>query len=215
MHTIVNIYKINIVIMGDRQNKIDDFETDFLEDLSNLSGTLKHPEKNEEATSSIDVIDIDDMLETDETSNETELVPAENQETSVPAPTQQPQPQGNEPKSPDEIHDYVLDQCKDIIQQGKETLEQLQDTVINTCDGKAINGYATLLASLGKVLDTANAIGMERSRIKSAVEMENLKHSHKTQIKPNEGGVTKNTLNIIAGREEVMKMLEQATKQQD
>lgn len=203
--------------MGDRQNRIDDFETDFLEDLSNLSDALKHSTKN---TSEIDDIDIDDMLDTDEAETtqkeNTEIVPIEQEESSVPATISQPPAQTEEPKSPDEIHDYVLNQCKDIIQQGKETLEQLQDTVINTCDGKAINGYATLLASLGKVLDTANAIGMERSRIKSAVEMENLKHSHKIQGRPSEGGVTKNTLNIIAGREEVMKMLEQAaTKEQN
>lgn len=197
--------------MGDRQNRIDDFETDFLEDLSTLSDTLKHP--SNENQSSIDDLDIDDMLGTEEAEQKeaAEITPVEETGSSVPAVIQPAQQ--SDPKSPDEIHDYVLNQCKDIIQQGKETLEQLQDTVVNTCDGKAINGYATLLASLGKVLDTANAIGMERSRIKSSIEMENLKFSHKSQGKSGEGGVTKNTLNIIAGREEVMKMLEQAAGQ--
>ena len=110
-------------------------------------------------------------------------------------------------QNPEDIQNYILSQCQDIIKQGKDTLEQLQDTVVNTCDGKAINGYATLVASLSKVLDTANSIGMEKSRIKSSVELENLKHLHKTQIKSTESPTTNNTVNIVAGREEVMKML--------
>ena len=101
-----------------------------------------------------------------------------------------------------------------IIMQGKSTLEQLQDTVVNTCDGKAINGYATLVASLSKVLDTANSIGMEKSRIKSSIDMENLKHQHKTQQKASENPGTQNTVNIIAGREEVMKMLNKMSAQE-
>ena len=196
---------------------------DFLEDLANLSDDLKH-EKKEKPTE-IEDINIDDLIDDDddiknaeiqmeydsiptiETSKE--MAVAKQFEENLPAPAQKPQlpavqPDGN--SSSEEIQNYILSQ--DIIQQGKSTLEQLQDTVVNTCDGKAINGYATLVASLSKVLDTANSIGMEKSRIKSSIDMENLKHQHKTQIKSAEPGITKNTVNIVAGREEVMKMLE-------
>lgn len=198
---------------------------DFLEDLANLSDDLKH-EKKEKPTE-IEDINIDDLIDDDddiknaeiqmeydsiptiETSKE--MAVAKQFEENLPAPAQKPQlpavqPDGN--SSSEEIQNYILSQCQDIIQQGKSTLEQLQDTVVNTCDGKAINGYATLVASLSKVLDTANSIGMEKSRIKSSIDMENLKHQHKTQIKSAEPGITKNTVNIVAGREEVMKMLE-------
>lgn len=178
-------------------------ENDFLEDLSGLSDDLKHPNK----TQTIDNIDIDNLIEDDESSDQKQLVPVEQQTKEV-APVTPPSPSIKPESSKEDIQNYVLSQCQDIIQQGKATLEQLQDTVVNTCDGKAINGYATLLASLGKVLDTANAIGMEKSRIESAINMENLKHQHKTQIKSSEAPVTKNTVNIVAGREEVMKMLE-------
>lgn len=198
---------------------------DFLDDLANLSDDLKH-EKKEKPTE-IEDINIDDLIDDDddiknaeiqmeydsiptiETSKE--MAVAKQFEENLPAPAQKPQlpalqPDGN--SSSEEIQNYILSQCQDIIQQGKSTLEQLQDTVVNTCDGKAINGYATLVASLSKVLDTANSIGMEKSRIKSSIDMENLKHQHKTQIKSAEPGITKNTVNIVAGREEVMKMLE-------
>ena len=184
--------------------------TDFLEDLSNLNNDLKHPDKQTE----IEDINIDALLETEQPQTQ-EIVKVENT-SSVPAVTetddqnqQQPVIQQQEDRSPEEIQDYILSQCKDVIMQGKSTLEQLQDTVVNTCDGKAINGYATLLASLGKVMDTANAIANERSRIKSAIEMENLKHKHKTQIKSSEPSSVTNNALIVAGREEIMKMLNQ------
>lgn len=185
--------------------------TDFLEDISNLSNDLKHPS---EKTAKIDEINIDDLItetiDVSPTESTTDLIPIEQKQ---PEPISQP-PQSteqinisNSSENPTDIQNYVLKQCQDIILQGKETLEQLQDTVINTCDGKAINGYATLVASLSKVLDTANSIGMEKSRIKSSIEMENLKHQHKTQIKTSGPATTQNTVNIVAGREEVMKML--------
>jgi len=185
--------------------------TDFLEDLSNLSNDLKHPS---EKAAKIDEINIDDLItetvDVDPTETVSDIVPAKKEQ---PEPiSQQPQQTeqidlSNSTENPTEIQNYVLKQCQDIILQGKETLEQLQDTVINTCDGKAINGYATLVASLSKVLDTANSIGMEKSRIKSSIEMENLKHQHKAQIKTSGPATTQNTVNIVAGREEVMKML--------
>lgn len=190
-------------------DEYDNDTTDFLEDLSNLNDDLKHPDKKQEP----ETIDIDVLLEPDsapkqeiEQVAETAVVPVSQETELQPAPAPQP-----EDKSPEEIQNYILAQCKDVIMQGKSTLEQLQDTVVNTCDGKAINGYATLLASIGKVMDTANAIANERSRVKSAVEMENLKHKHKTQIKSSEPtNVTNNAL-IVAGREEIMKMLNQGT----
>ena len=198
--------------------------TDFLEDLSNLSNDLKHPKKK---TTEINDINVDDLLadplddpiiNTEFESlpvikKESEELPAVvEQQESAELAVQSAQPSVPDTNNPEEIQDFVLKQCQDLIKQGKETLEQLQDTVINTCDGKAINGYATLVASLGKVLDTANSIGMEKSRIKSSIEMENLKHKHKTQIKSSEPqNVTNNAL-IVAGREEIMKMLNKASQ---
>lgn len=201
----------------------DDDTTDFLEDLSNLSEDLKHPKSK---PTKIDEINVDDLLsdplDDPIIKDEFESLPIIKKEEQLPAVVEQPEstelavqdPSASVPdtNNPEEIQDFVLKQCQDLIKQGKETLEQLQDTVINTCDGKAINGYATLVASLGKVLDTANSIGMEKSRIKSSIEMENLKHKHKTQIKSSEPqNVTNNAL-IVAGREEIMKMLNKASQ---
>ena len=195
-------------------DKYNNDATDFLEDISSLNDDLKHPKINIEKAEEISIDSIlDDPISDPIIQTETESLPIIKKQNNVPITTddktKEPENQTipTSAENPEEIQNYVLEQCKDIIMQGKSTLEQLQDTVVNTCDGKAINGYATLLASLGKVMDTANAIANERSRIKSAVEMENLKHKHKTQIKSSEPqNITNNAL-IVAGREEIMKML--------
>lgn len=192
---------------------IDPDTNDFLSDIANLSDDLKHTEN----PSNIDSISIDDLIEdipqteTNEPNKQTQLEVVEAKELTV--QEQQPSAEPTKTEDPTEIQNYILSQCQDIIRQGKETLEQLQDTVINTCDGKAINGYATLVASLGKVLDTANSIGMEKSRIKSSVELENLKHAHKTQIKSSEKPSITNNAVFVAGREEIIKMLNAQAKE--
>lgn len=196
---------------------IDPDTSDFLSDIANLSSDLKHPETKP----TVDNFSIDDLIEDipqeevqeKHQENQTQITTTESKELVVqePATTQTP----TKSEDPTEIQNYILSQCQDIIRQGKETLEQLQDTVINTCDGKAINGYATLVASLGKVLDTANSIGMEKSRIKSSIEMENLKHAHKTQMKSAAGPSITNNAVIVAGREEIIKMLNAQTTDQE
>ena len=201
--------EINTNIMNDPNSK------DFLEDLSNLSDELKHPSDKDSKIDEINVDDLlDDPLDDPIVKQEYESLPVitkqEDQQLVVAEKPEIPPSNSNS----EDIHNYILKQCQDIIMQGKSTLEQLQDTVVNTCDGKAINGYATLVASLSKVLDTANSIGMEKSRIKSSIDMENLKHQHKTQQKASENPGTQNTVNIIAGREEVMKMLNKMSAQE-
>ena len=201
--------EINTNIMNDLNSK------DFLEDLSNLSDELKHPSDKDSKIDEINVDDLlDDPLDDPIVKQEYESLPViTKQEDQQLVVAEKPEIPASNSDSED-IHNYILKQCQDIIMQGKSTLEQLQDTVVNTCDGKAINGYATLVASLSKVLDTANSIGMEKSRIKSSIDMENLKHQHKTQQKASENPGTQNTVNIIAGREEVMKMLNKMSAQE-
>lgn len=194
---------------------IDPDTSDFLSDIANLSSDLKHPETQP----AVDNFSIDDLIEDipqeevqeKRQENQTQITTTEPKELVVQEPATPQDPTKSE--DPTEIQNYILSQCQDIIRQGKETLEQLQDTVINTCDGKAINGYATLVASLGKVLDTANSIGMEKSRIKSSVELENLKHAHKTQIKSSEKPSITNNAVFVAGREEIIKMLNAQEKE--
>ena len=103
--------------------------------------------------------------------------------------------------------DYVLDACKKIVANGYDTLASIQDTVISTVDGKAINGYATLIGSLAKVLDTANSIANNKLQLGNQVRLEQMKAAAK-QAAASQSNKTTNNFNIVASREEIMKMLD-------
>ena len=106
-----------------------------------------------------------------------------------------------------QTQDYVLDACKKIVANGYDTLASIQDTVISTVDGKAINGYATLIGSLAKVLDTANSIANNKLQLGNQVRIEQMKAALK-QANANQTNKTTNNFNIVASREEVMKMID-------
>lgn len=108
--------------------------------------------------------------------------------------------------SPEEIQAYVLSQCQEIIGSTNETLECLKPNIINTCDGKAINGYATLVGNIGKMLEVANSVAAERMKVRSAKELEALKHENKRELQSTKEPDVKNQLNIVATREEIIKM---------
>jgi hypothetical protein len=112
--------------------------------------------------------------------------------------------------SPEEIQAYVLSQCQEIIGSTNETLECLKPNIINTCDGKAINGYATLVGNIGKMLEVANSVAAERMKVRSAKELEALKHENKRELQSTKEPDVKNQLNIIATREEVINMVKNA-----
>lgn len=108
----------------------------------------------------------------------------------------------------DKTQEYILDSCKKLMNQGYETLSNLQDTVISTADGKTINGYATLIGNLGKILDTVNNIAMNKQRMAHQAKIEMLKNHLKSKMISTAPQKTQNTINIVAGREEIMKMLD-------
>jgi len=106
-----------------------------------------------------------------------------------------------------QTQDYVLDACKKIVANGYDTLASIRDTVISTVDGKTINGYATLIGSLAKVLDTANSIANNKLQLGNQVRLEQMKAAAK-QAAATQSNKTTNNFNIVASREEIMKMLD-------
>lgn len=108
----------------------------------------------------------------------------------------------------DKTQQYILASCKKIVDQGYDTLSNLQDTVVGTADGKTISGYANLIGSIAKILDTANTVAMNNQRMAHQIKMEMVKAELKNKIAKNSAPAQKNTINIVAGREEIMKMLE-------
>ena len=109
-----------------------------------------------------------------------------------------------------DMEDYVAEQSKRLASLAIEAVEGLQGDVINSADGKLAQAYATLIGTASKALDTVNTIAQEHSRREHDIEMEELKFRHKKDMDSGKNDSPKqisNTLNLIATREEMFKML--------
>ena len=178
-------------------------DDEFLQDLNNLPSQIATHEP----------IDID-SVEDENTTQVTQLVAPEssddnsleNPPVSIP-PVSSSFDEDVERLKADKTQEYILDACKKIVTNGYDTLASIQDTVIATVDGKAINGYATLIGSLAKVLDTANSIANNKLQLGNQVRIEKMRAALK-QSSASQANKTTNNINIVAGREEIMKMLD-------
>ena len=109
-----------------------------------------------------------------------------------------------------DMENYVVEQSKRLASLAIDAVEGMQSNVVLTADGKLAQAYATLIGTASKALDTVNTIAQEHSRREHDIEMEEIKFRHKKDIAADEPKSPKNvsnTLNLIATREEIFKML--------
>jgi hypothetical protein len=79
--------------------------------------------------------------------------------------------------------------------------------VVTTADGKLVNGYATLGGSITALLAGFNTLGLAERKEVATRELELQKHHQKIELLSAKKPAQRNTVNIIAGREDIMKML--------
>lgn len=178
-------------------------DDEFLRDLNNLPSQIStHEPIDIESVENVDTNQIEPIAEQgmSEQNNDEDLP------VSTPA-TSGIFDENIEQSKADKTQEYILDACKKIVANGYDTLASIQDTVIATVDGKAINGYATLIGSLAKVLDTANSIANNKLQIGNQVRIEKMRAALK-QANSAQANKTTNNINIVASREDIMKMLD-------
>ena len=188
---------------------------EFLKDLANMPEKIKESHIPISISDGVDEMDNVDDLEVSETTSAEDEILGESENSLVEVRHHDILPKDELDKMVDtrdaeKTEGFILESCRKIVEQGFDTLSNLQDTVISTADGKTIAGYANLIGSIGKVLDTANAVSTNKQRMAHQAKMEKLKADLKKQIAKEAPQQTKNTFNIVAGREEIMKMLSEA-----
>lgn len=129
--------------------------------------------------------------------------------SSVPSVSAIPLPPVKKPLTEDEISDFILQKSEELIMNGLDTVRDLQQTIVNTLDAKAMQGYANIMGATTAAIDTLNAINIEKRKQKAAKELKELDIAAKKAIGP--ANNTKNVVNLIANRETVLKMLEEAS----
>ncbi len=114
------------------------------------------------------------------------------------------------PLTMDGLSDFVLSKTEELVINGLDTVKGLQQTVGLTLDGKVMAAYANIIAATNTALATLNAINIERSKQKAAKEIKEMDIEAKKAIGP--ANKTHNTVNLIANRETILKMLAEGAK---
>jgi hypothetical protein len=107
------------------------------------------------------------------------------------------------------LSDFILEKAQELIITGLDTVKDLQMTVVNTLDTRAMQGYANIIGATTAAIDTLNAINLERSKQKAQKEIKTMEIEAKKAIGPSKN--THNTVNLIANRETILKMLQEGT----
>ena len=109
----------------------------------------------------------------------------------------------------DGLSDFILSKTEELVINGLDTVKDLQLTIANTLDGKAIAAYANVIAATNTALATLNAINLERSKQNAQREIKQMDIEAKKALGP--AKTTNNTLNIVATRDTILKMLAEGT----
>lgn len=110
----------------------------------------------------------------------------------------------------DNLSEFILQNAQKIIQDAVKTIRDLQPIVGSTFDSKLLESYASVVNATTGSIDTLNKLNIEKHKTKASKEMKIMDIEAKKMITQQK--TTNNTVNIIATREEVMKILNDATE---
>lgn len=162
----------------------------LLEELKNLNNDLTNEVKKQiEATTTLQPVISSSIATT----------------SAVPMPVTQPFT-----LTEDNLSEFILQNAQKIIQDGVKTIRDLQPIVGATFDSKLLESYAEVVKATTGSIDTLNKLNIEKHKTKASKEMKIMDIEAKKQITQQK--VSNNTVNIIATREEVMKILNDATE---
>lgn len=105
----------------------------------------------------------------------------------------------------DNINEFILAKSEELINSTLETIASLKPLISNTADAKSMSGFAEIIKAATGAMDTLNSINIEKRKAKTVKEMKQLDADTKKMLASNQK--PNNTVNIIAGRETIMKML--------
>jgi hypothetical protein len=110
----------------------------------------------------------------------------------------------------DNLSEFILQNAQKIIQDGIKTIRDLQPVVGATYDSKLLESYASVVNATTGSIDVLNKINIEKHKIKASKEIKTMDIEAKKMITQQKA--TNNTVNIIATREEIMKILNDASE---
>ncbi len=107
------------------------------------------------------------------------------------------------------LSDYIYQKSEAILNEALDTIQKSKPAVVYSGDGKVMSGYASMVAAAAAVMDTLNAISIERKKHENTKEIKQIDFENKKKLqdlKPKKLNGPKN-VNLIATREDLMKLL--------
>lgn len=105
----------------------------------------------------------------------------------------------------DNINEFILAKSEELINSTLDTIASLKPLIATTADAKSMSGFAEIIKAATGAMDTLNSINIEKRKAKTTRELKQLEADTKKLLASNQK--PNNTVNIIAGRETIMKML--------
>ena len=109
------------------------------------------------------------------------------------------------PLTNDNLSEFIYDKSQKLINLCMDTLENTRTNLTTTLDAEEIEAFAGLIKATTAAIDTLNDINIEKQKIKAAKKIKKLDIAAKKQLNETGGKTTNNIL--IAGREDIMKMI--------
>lgn len=104
------------------------------------------------------------------------------------------------------LNSFILDNAQKIIQEGVKTIKDLQGIVGATFDSKLLLGYSAIIQATTTSIDTLNKLNIVKQQFVANKEIKQMDIDARKQLTSEKKGG--NTLNIIATREEIIKMMQ-------
>lgn len=189
----------------------------LLEELKNLNKTLKEDLDREKAVDANNAHeDSDDVALSSTQVSATPILASANLSTVPIVPTvsavsivSTQVPGVSSTINDSNLSDYIYQKSEAILNEALDTIQKSKPAVVYSGDGKVMSGYASMVAAAAAVMDTLNAISIERKKHENTKEIKQIDFENKKKLqdlKPKKIDGPKN-VNLIATREDLMKLL--------
>ena len=112
----------------------------------------------------------------------------------------------------DNINQFIIDKMTRLVENGMDTIESLQQTVVTGFEPEELSAFSSLIQSVIKAADTLNKINISNKKAKTDKELKILDVETKKHLSMAKGGNTTNVL--VATREEIIQKFLTAAKKE-
>lgn len=125
-------------------------------------------------------------------------------------PTTDLPPVSSEPIKEEDLGTYIIGKTVTLLDSTMNAFKEIKDLAVATNDADTITALADLVKAANSTIDSLNKIHIQNKKIKAAKEIAHIQTE--ARIKLLEGQQAPTNILTVGTREEILRILEQATK---